>query len=105
MVDREHAVGLAATKGGLQLDHRVAALAGEALGDGDQQQAHAFGDEGAGEEGLGVLVLRRRGAVGDLRDVSGELGLLEGALEHVLVGAGDLAPGFEAHSTPLFRVR
>ena len=56
MVDREHGVGLATTEGGLQLNDRVAPLPGETLRDGNQQQAHALGDEGAGEELLGILI-------------------------------------------------
>ena len=92
VVDGEQGVGLAAAEGGLQLDHRLAARAVQALRHLDEQQAHALGDEGALEEGGGVLVLARRLAGAHGGDVGGELRLQEGAFEHVGMGNGDLSP-------------
>ena len=102
MHDRQHGVGLAATEGGLQLDDRVAAIAGQALGHRREQGAHALGDEGALEEQHRVLVLRRGGAVMDTGDVGRELGTNEGAPMDILVRDGDFAPGLQVgHSTSL----
>ncbi|MFD2405944.1 hypothetical protein ACFSVK_09505 [Azorhizophilus paspali] len=101
MVDRQHGVGLAAAESGLQLDDRIAALGGQALEHRIQQQTHALGDEGALEEQHRIEVLRRGAAVVYPREVGGELGLLEGPLEHVLVGNGDFCPRFENHNAIL----
>ena len=97
VVHRQQRMGLATTKGRLQLNHGVAAPARQPLGHTLQQQAHALGDEGAGKKLLGVLVLRLRRACMHLRDVSREFALLEGAFQHVLVGVGDFAPGLDCH--------
>src|SRR5690606_17095996 len=88
-----------ATKRSLQLDHRIAALAGQAPGHRLQQQAHALGNEGAAEEQYRILVLGGRTAFVHLGDVGGELGLLESAAMHVFVRYCELAPGFERHVT------
>ena len=98
VIDRHLGVGLAAAEGGLELDDRIAAAAGEAVEHRVEQQAHALGDVGALEEQHRVLVLRRGLAGMDPGQVGRELGLLEGAFEDVLVGYGDLAPGFECHA-------
>lgn len=50
VIDRQHGVGLAATKGRLQLNDRIAALARQPPNHRIQQQAHALGDKGALEE-------------------------------------------------------
>ena len=55
MIDRQHGVRFAAAEGSLELDDGLAASAIEPLGDLGQQEAHAFGDEGALEEGGSVL--------------------------------------------------
>ena len=50
VIERQHRVRLAAAEVGLQLDHRVAALAGEAPHRADQQPLQALGEVGAAEE-------------------------------------------------------
>lgn len=97
VIHSQHRVRLAATEGGLQLDHRIATAPGQAMHHRIQQQAHAFGDEGALEEQRRVLVLGGRRAQMHTRQVGRELGLLEGALEHVLVWNGDFAPRLQTH--------
>ena len=92
VVNRQHGMRLAAAKGGLQLDHRIAALAVESLGHGGQQQAHSLRDEGALEECRGILILAGGLAGAHRGDVGRELGLLERAFEHVGMGMCDFAP-------------
>ena len=103
MVDRQHGVRLATAKGSLELDDRIATLAGETLNNGVQQKPHPFGDEGALEEELRVLVLSGCRAGMHTGQVCRELGLLEGALENVLVGDCDFTPRSEAHGDSLMR--
>ena len=95
MVERQHRVRLAAAEVGLELHHRVAALAGEALHRADQQPLQALGQIGAAEELDRVLVLVRPLAEVHLPEVGGELGLLVAAAGHVLVRRHHLAPGLE----------
>ena len=95
VVERQHRVGLAAAEVGLELHHRVAALAGEALHRADQQPLQALGEIGAAEELDRVAVLVRALAQMHLPEVGGELGLLVAAAGHVLVRRHHLAPGLE----------
>ena len=95
VVDRQHGVRLAAAERRLQLDDRVATFARQTLHHGIEQQTHALGDEGALEKQRRILVLRRRRAIVDTRQICGELGLLESALQHIFMRNGDFAPGFE----------
>ncbi|GJH23037.1 hypothetical protein CBA19CS42_00995 [Caballeronia novacaledonica] len=88
---------LAAAERGLQLDDRIAAFAAQPLDDGFEQEAHAFGDEGALEEERGALIFGRGCAVVNTRQVRREFGLLEHVLPNVLVRNGDFTPGFQVH--------
>jgi len=97
VVHSKQSVRLAATKCRLELDHRVPGVSRQPLDDLVEKQFHTLGDEGPAEELAGILVLGWGFALLDLGDVSRELGLLEGALEDILVGDGDLAPGFCCH--------
>ena len=94
MEHREERVRLTAAEGRLELDDRLAALAGQPLGHLGKQERHAFGDVRAVEEECGILVDVGRLARTDGRDVGGELRLLERAFEHVGVGNRDFTPGF-----------
>ena len=96
VVERQHRVRLAAAEVGLELHHRVAALAGEALHRADQHPLEALGQIGAAEELDGVPVLVGPLAEVHLPEVGGELGLLVAAAGHVLVRRHHLAPGLEA---------
>ena len=96
MVERQHRVRLAAPEVGLQLHHRVAAFAGEALDAARQQPLQAFGEERAPEELPGVAVLLRALAQVNLPQVRGELRLLVAAAGHVGVRGHHLAPGLES---------
>ena len=104
VIDGQHAVGLAAAKGRLQLDHRLAALAVEPLHHLDQQQAQPLRDEGALVEGGGILVLARGLAGLDGGDVGGKLRLLKGAFQDILMGCGYFAPGFHRFTAPWVQV-
>ena len=98
VIDRQHGVGLAAAEGGLQLDDRLAALPAEA-------PHHRV----SSRRMPSVMKVRWKNSAGSWYsagpcrvhrgDVGGELGLLEGALQHVGVGDGDLSPGFHACSS------
>ena len=95
MVERQHRVGLAAAEVGLELHHRVAALAREALHAAHEQALQALGEVGAAEELLRLLVLVRALAQVHLPEVGRELRLLVAAARHVGVRRDDLAPGLE----------
>ena len=95
MIERQHRVRLAAAEVGLELHHRVAALAGEALHRADQHPLQALGEIGAAEELDRVPVLVRALAQMHLPEVGGELGLLVAAAGHILVRRHHLAPGLE----------
>src|SRR5690606_20432400 len=97
MKNRQHGVGLTATKSSLQLNDRITTLPAQTLSDRRQQQPHTFSNEGAGEEHPCILVVRRCCTSRNLSDVSSELGLFERTFQHVLVGAGNFTPGFKAH--------
>ena len=92
VVQGDEAMGLAAAEVGLQLDHRVAALARQPPGRGGQQVPQALGEIGAGEEGPWVLVLGVGPALSHRVQVGGELGLVEAPGPHVGVGDDDVAP-------------
>jgi hypothetical protein len=69
----------------------------QALDHGIEQQAHAFGDEGALEEQRRVLVFGGRAAVMHARQIGGKFDLLEGAAQDILMRHGDFTLGFEVH--------
>ena len=95
VVERQHRVGLAAAEVGLELHHRVAALARDALHAAHEQALQALGEVGAAEELLRLLVLVRAFAQMHLPEVGGELRLLVAPARHVGVRRDDLAPGLE----------
>ena len=95
VVEREHGVGLAAAEVGLELHHRVAAVAGEPAHRADQQALQALGEIGAAEELDRLPVLVRPLAQVHLPEVRRELGLLVAATRHVPVRADHLPPGLE----------
>ncbi len=68
-------MGLAATEVGLQLDHRVAALAAEPAHGVEEELAQPVGEEGAAEELDRLAVLVARLVAPHLVEVDGELGL------------------------------
>ena len=95
VVKRQHRVRLAAAEVGLELHHRVAALAGEALHRAYQHPFQALGEIGAAEELDRVPVLVGALAEMHLPEVGGELGLLVAAAGHILVRRDHLTPGLE----------
>ena len=95
VVERQHRVRLAAAEVGLELHHRVAALAARCAARADEQALQALGEVGAAEELGRLLVLVRALAQMHLPEVGGELGLLVAAARHVRVRRHDLAPGLE----------
>ena len=76
-------MGLATAERGLELDDRLAALAGDSPERLDHQPAHAFGEIGASEELDRVLVLGVGPAAHHLGEVRRELGLPIAARRHV----------------------
>ena len=92
--DGEHRMRLAAAKGCLELDDRLATFAGKTIGNLREQQLHPCGDVGAVEERSSILVDIRGLACADSRDVGGKLGLLKRPLENVRVRDRDFTPGF-----------
>ena len=115
VIERQHGVGLAAAKVGLELHHRVAALSAEPAHPVHQHLLEALGQVGALEESHRVAVLVRALALVHLPQVGGELGLLKAPAGHVGMGGDDLAPGLEsavdlaldgrARATPPFAAR
>ncbi len=95
MVQREHRVGLAAAEVGLQLHHRIAALAGESLDRTHQQSLQALGKIGAAEELDRIAVLVTPFTEMHLPQIGGELGLLVAPAGHIGMRSHDLAPGLE----------
>ena len=95
VVQRDQRVGLAATEVGLQLDHRVPALACQPFGRSREQVAQPLGDVGARKELMRVLVFGLGAAVGDEVQISRILGLHEVPAGHVLVWCDEFAPRFE----------
>jgi len=95
VVQRQHGVGLAAAKIGLQLHHRVAARARETLHPVHQQPFQAFREIGAPEKFFRGFVLVGTFAQVHLPQVRGEFRLLIAAARHVRVGRRHLAPGFQ----------
>ena len=88
-------MGLAASEVGLELDHRVAALAVQAPHGAGQHALEAVSQVGPSEELDRVPVLVAPLAPVRLPEIGGELGLLVAAAGDVLVGRGDLAPRLE----------
>jgi hypothetical protein len=86
-------VRLTAAEGGLELDDRVAAGAGDPFHHRVEEESHSLGDVGAFEEEHRVAILGAGGAGMDAGEVGRELRLLEGALQDVFVRDGDLPPG------------
>ncbi len=86
---------LAATEVGLELHHRIGALAGEALHRAHEQARQALGEIGAAEELDRVPVLVGPLAEMHLPEVRRELGLLVPAARHVPVRRHHLAPRLE----------
>ena len=92
MVEREHAVRLAAAEGGLELDHGLAVKAGHTAQRLHEQALHALGHIRAPEELHGVAVLERPLATRHLRQVGGELGVAVAALRNVLMRLHHVTP-------------
>lgn len=53
-------VGLAAAKGGLELDDRIASHAGKPFCHGKKEKPHSLCDEGSGEKLFRILIFFRR---------------------------------------------
>ena len=92
VVEGQHAVGLAAAEGSLQLDHGLAVEPGHPLERLDEQALHALGHVGPPEELHGVAVLQGPLAPGHLGQVGRELGVAVAPLGHVLVGLHYVSP-------------
>lgn len=92
MVQRNQAVGFAAAKAGSGLDDGVAALAVAAADSRNQQIADAAGNVSAAEKLQRVAVHRRGGAVINLLQVGGKVGLPERPLGHIRLGRHRLMP-------------
>lgn len=85
-------MGLAATEVRLQLDNRVAALAGNALHASDEETFQAVGQESAAEELRRLPILVAAFADVDLPQVGRKLGLLVAPAGDIGMGRNDLAP-------------
>ena len=89
---RQHGMGLAAAEIGLQADHRIAALAGQAPDGRGEYAPQALGRIGNAEERRRIDILLAAFAQVDQREIGRELGIGEACLEHVRVRFADLAP-------------
>ena len=76
-MERKHRVRLTAAKIRLKSNDRVASGAGDALQRTLQQPRHAVRHKRAAKELVGLLVLGRGLAAINLRQIGGELGLLD----------------------------
>ena len=95
MIQRQHRVRFTATKIGLQLHHRVAALAGQALHAAHQQPLQAFRQKRAPKKLHRFAVFIAAFAQMHLPQVSGKLGLLVTSARHVGMRRNHLAPRFK----------
>ncbi len=95
MVERQHRVGLAAAKIGLELHHGIAPHAGDPLHAAHEKPLEAFREIGAAKELPGIPVLVRTLAEVHLPQVRGELRLLVAPARHVGVRRNHLAPWLE----------
>ena len=86
-------MGLATTKGGLQLDDRIPPLSGKALQHGMQQQLHAFGNEGTLKEKRRVLVFFRSCPTVDTGNIRSKFRLLERTAQNIRMGRDQFTPG------------
>ena len=110
MVKRQHTVGLAAAKGGFQLDDRLAILSADPLECLHQQTGHALGDVGAGKKLHRVTVFKGSLTPRYLRQIGGKLCVFVASLRHIRVGfhhvppAGQTGQGL-AHNTGVGSLR
>ena len=104
MVKRQHTVGLAAAKGGFQLNDRLAVLSADPLECLHQKTGHALGDVGSGKKFHRVTVFKGSLTPRYLRQIGGELCIFVTSLRHIWVRfhhvppAGQTGQGL-AHNT------
>ena len=110
VVKRQHTVGLAATKGGFQLDDRLAVPSADPLECLHQQTGHALGDVGAGKKFHRVTVFKGSLTPRYLSQIGGKLCVFVASLRHIRVGfhhvppAGQTGQGL-AHNTGVGSLR
>ena len=92
MVKRQHTVGLAAAKGGFQLDDRLAILSADPLECLHQQTGHALGDVGAGKKLHRVTVFKGTLAPCYLRQIGGKLCVFVASLRYIRVRLHHVPP-------------
>jgi hypothetical protein len=95
-------VGFAATEVRLELHHRVATLASEALDRAHQQALQTLGEVGTAKKLHRVPVLVRPLAEVHLPQISGKLGLLVAATGHIPMRRHDLAPRLQVARSGAF---
>jgi len=93
VVERQHAVGLAAAERRLQLNDGIAPLGREPPDAGDEQRQQPLGEVGTAEELGRVLVFGLSRSGDDVREVRRELRLDVAPAGHVGMGLDHLAPG------------
>jgi hypothetical protein len=99
VVEGDEGVGLAPAEGGAELDHRLSALARQALQDVLEEALQLLGEVGLAEELVGVAVLRAGRAPDHVVQLGGEGALVELAGADVGVGGGQAPPGGEGVGT------
>ena len=104
VIQRQHRVGFATTKVGLQLDDWFAALFVEALQSNAQQIFQSVGDVSAPVELHRIGVFPAADATQHLIEICSELSLLVFALDHVSVRRDHLSPGFEVRCDLVLQV-
>ena len=105
MIQRQHGVGFAPAEIGLQVHHRLPALATQAAQSVQQQAAQAGGQEGAGVELAAVGIFRAGAAAMNVAEVGGEFRHAEGAALNILVRRRHVAPGFQARQRHTFQLQ
>ena len=96
MIQCQHAVGLAATESGFQLNDWFAILTAHPADGLYQQALHSLGDVGAREKLNRIAVLIRAFAARHLRKVSCKFSILVAALRHIGMRFDDVSPTEQA---------
>ena len=88
VVEGDEGVGLAAAKAGRESENAARLVACEAVEDGRGNELEVDGRMGVIEEGVGVGVDGRAGAIDDVAEVGGEDGIVEVGGEYLRPGLG-----------------